>query len=236
MSSVTMPDIAAGVKDASDQEKHDDNGCNGKPLRRWGNAFLTFGGSSGQMFGAGRVVFAEERLFIEAQIARDGAHEPVAKNAAGQLRPIFIFQSLDKTSAEARGLGQFIHGNFAQLALALQAFTKISPGHEPEPVLDDPSATAKRSIIGATARRSTASATAKRLTRRALAKKRLGIPRRHYRQGIRCCQTERKWEIDERGRVPWQRGTQRTEPTEGTYGGGASSDWTRSGRRGGMQG
>src|SRR6266704_2661294 len=130
MSSVTMPDIAAGVKDASDKEKHDDNGCNGKPLRRWGNAFLTFGGSSGQMFGAGRVVFAEERLFIEAQIARDGAHEPVAKNAAGQLRPIFIFQSLDKTSADARGLGQFIHGNFAQLALALQAFTKISPGHD----------------------------------------------------------------------------------------------------------
>src|SRR5882724_6288390 len=95
------------------------------------------------MFRAGRVILAEERFFIEAQIARNGAHEAVAKDAAGQLRPIFIFQSLDKTSTDARGFGQFLHGDFAQLALALQAFTKISPGHEPEPVLDDPSATAK---------------------------------------------------------------------------------------------
>src|SRR5260370_5731409 len=165
MGCVTMPGVAAGVKDASDQEKHDDNGCNRKPLRRRGDAFLTFGGRRVQVLGGGRVVLAEERLLIEAQIARDGAHETVAKNAAGQLRPIFIFQSLDKTSADARGLGEFIHGNFAQLALALQAFTKISPGHEPEPVLDDPSATAKRSIIGATAKRSFMSAAAKRLTR-----------------------------------------------------------------------
>src|SRR5260370_11799319 len=59
----------------------------------------------------------------------------------------------------------------------------------------------KRSFTWATAKRSFMSAAAKRLTRRALTKKRLGIPRRHYRQVIRCCQTERKWEIDERGRV-----------------------------------
>src|SRR5260370_6310033 len=59
----------------------------------------------------------------------------------------------------------------------------------------------KRSFTWATAKRSFMSAAAKRLTRRALTKNRLGIPRRHYRQVIRCCQTERKWEIDERGRV-----------------------------------
>src|SRR5260370_42659147 len=68
----------------------------------------------------------------------------MAEDAAWKLRPVFILQSLDEASTDARGLGQFLHGNFAQLALALQAFTKISPGHEPEPVLDNPSATAKR--------------------------------------------------------------------------------------------
>src|SRR5260370_35558743 len=165
MGSMAAPAVAAGVKDASEQEQHDENRQSGKPLRRRWNAFLGFGRMRGQMFRAGKIVLAEERFFIEAQIARDGAHKTVTEDAAGQLRPIFIFQSLDKTGTDARGLGQFIHGNCAQLALALQAFTKISPGHEPEPVLDDPSATAKRSIIGATAKRSFMSAAAKRLTR-----------------------------------------------------------------------
>jgi hypothetical protein len=90
------------------------------------------------MFGAGKIIFAEQRLFIQAQVARDGAHKPVAKDTAGQFRPILIFQGLDETGADARGFGQFVHGNIAQFTLALQAFTKISPGHEPEPVLDNP--------------------------------------------------------------------------------------------------
>src|SRR5260370_39123298 len=107
MGRVAMPGVAASVKDASDQEKHDDNGCNGKPLRRRGNAFLTFGGRSGQMFGASRVGLAEKRLFIEAQIARDWAHETVAEDAAGQLRPIFIFQTLVKTRRDDRGPVRF---------------------------------------------------------------------------------------------------------------------------------
>src|SRR5258707_12291154 len=77
----------------------------------------------------------------------------MAKNSAGQLRPVFIFQGFDETRADARGLGEFVHGNFAQLALALQAFSKISPGHEPELVLDNPSATAKQSFTSATAKR-----------------------------------------------------------------------------------
>src|SRR6266481_1951619 len=117
------------------------------------------------MCGAGHVVLAEQGLFIQAQVARDGAHEPMAKNSAGQLRPIFIFQGFDKTRADTRGLGQFVHGDFAQLALALQAFTKISPGHEPEPVLDNPVATAKRSMASAAPSRSVASATGMLLRR-----------------------------------------------------------------------
>ncbi len=86
----------------------------------------------------------------------------MAKNSAGQLRPVFIFQGFDETRADARGLGLFVHGNFAQFALALQPFTKISPGLEPEPVLDNPVATAKRSMASAIPARPISSATAKR--------------------------------------------------------------------------
>src|SRR5712691_3284525 len=194
MRSIAAPAVAAGVKDASEQEQHDENRQSGKPLRRGWNALLGFGRMRGQMFRAGQIVIAQERFFIEAQITRDGAHEPVAEDAAGQLGPIFILECLHKTGADARGLGEFVHGNFAQLALALQAFTKISPGHEPEPVLDNPSATAKQSFTGATAERSLTTVTAKRLTRRALAKISLD-PSTDYRRtnpavsnGVECCQ------------------------------------------------
>src|SRR5713226_3497701 len=161
ISGVAVPAVAAGIEKSGDQEKDDENGQNGKPLRQRWNAFLGFGRSRGCLSGAGQIVFAEECFFIEAQITRDGAHKTVAEDAAGQLGPIFIFEGLHKTGADARGLGEFVHGNFAQLALALQPFTKISPGHEPEPVLENPSVTAKQSIPSATARRLIASATAK---------------------------------------------------------------------------
>src|SRR5258708_2960759 len=164
---VAAPAVAAAVKKAGAQKKQEENGQNGKPLRRRWNALLGFGRMRGQMFGAGEIVLAEESFFIEAQVGGDGTHEPVAEDGAGQLGPIFIFQGLDETGADARGLGEFVHGNFAQLALALQAFTKISPGHEPEPVLDNPSATAKL------------------MTRRALAKKKSGIPEQTISGGIR---------------------------------------------------
>src|SRR5713226_2490794 len=141
------------------------------------------------MFRAGHVVLAEQRLFIQAQIARDGAHESVAEDSAGQLRPIFIFQRFHKTLADACGLGEFVHGNFAQFALALQAFTKISPGHEPEPVLNNPAATAMRSIASAAPALSVTSAAAKRSARRALTRIPRGIPERTIGGPIQRCQT-----------------------------------------------
>jgi len=128
------------------------------------------------MIGAGKIVFAEENFFIEAQITSDGAHEPVAKDAAGQPAPIFILEGFDKTGANASGLSEFFNGNFAQLALALQAVTKISPGHEPEPVLDESAGALgleHLDPVGAIGRRR-------------------GIPERTIGGGIQCCQTERK--------------------------------------------
>src|SRR5437016_12754043 len=90
------------------------------------------------MFRPGRVILAQKRFFIEAQVTRNGAHKAVPKDAAGQLGPIFNFEGLDKTGADARSLGEFLHGNFAQFALALQTFTKMSIGQEPEPMREDP--------------------------------------------------------------------------------------------------
>src|SRR5260370_18425752 len=138
MRGVATPAVTARVEETGNEEKYYKNGWKRKALwRRW-NGVLGLGESGGRMFGASKVIFAEQPLFIQAQVARDGAHKPMAKDSAGQLRPIFIFQGFDETGADARSLGEFVHGNFAQFALALQAFTKISPGHEPEPVLDNP--------------------------------------------------------------------------------------------------
>ena len=135
------------------------------------------------MFSAGEIVFAEQRFFIQAQVARDGAHESMAKNAAGQLVPIFIFESVDEAGADARGFDELLDRDFAHFALAFQAFTEISPGHEPEPVLDYPRATAKRSI---------ARAAAQRLTPQALAKKTEWDPSTDYRRVKKDCQTMQK--------------------------------------------
>ena len=171
-----MQAVAGGIEQSGDQNKQEEKGYNGKPCRRGRNAFLRFGGSCGQMIRAGKIVFAEESFFIEAQITRNGAHEPVAKDPAGQPAPIFILEGFDKTGADTGGPGKFFNRNFAQLALAFQAVTKISPGHEPEPVLDESAGALgleHRDPVGEIGRR-------------------LGIPERTIGGGIQCCQTERK--------------------------------------------
>ena len=171
-----MQDVAGRIEKSGDQNKQEEKSYNGKPCRRRRNAFLSFGGSCGQMIRAGKIVFAEKSFFIEAQITRNGAHEPVAKDSAGQPAPIFILEGFDKTGADAGGPGKFFNGNFAQLALAFQAVTKISPGHEPEPVLDESAGALgleHRDPVGEIGRRR-------------------GIPERTIGGGIQCCQTERK--------------------------------------------
>ena len=100
----------------------------------------------------------------------------MTKDPAGQPAPIFILEGFDKTGADAGGPGKFFNGNFAQLALAFQAVTKISPGHEPEPVLDESAGALgleHRDPVGEIGRRP-------------------GIPERTIGGGIQCCQTERK--------------------------------------------
>src|SRR6266850_2546356 len=172
MRSVASPAIPACVEKSNHNQKDDENRGNGKPFRRRWNSLFRFGRLGCCLAAAGHVVFAEERFLIEAEITRDGTHKPAAEDAARQLLPVFIFESQQEAGADARGFGELFQRNFAHLALALQAFAKISPGHEPEPALDDPSATEKR------------------LTRRALAKNRRGIPERTIGGAVSCCQTK----------------------------------------------
>ena len=56
------------------------------------------------MFGAGRVLFAEERLFGQAEIPGNAAHKAMTEYAPGELSPIFVFQSVEEAVADARGL------------------------------------------------------------------------------------------------------------------------------------
>jgi len=75
------------------------------------------------------IVFAEESFFIEAEVARDGANKSTIEHAAGELAPILVFQGFQKAGADARGRGNLLHRDFAKLALTLQTFSEISPGH-----------------------------------------------------------------------------------------------------------
>ncbi len=65
------------------------------------------------------IVFGEQLFFVEPQIAGDGAHEAAIRDAARELVPIFIFQSFQKSQADACGHNDFIGRDFAQLALVL---------------------------------------------------------------------------------------------------------------------
>jgi len=49
----------------------------------------------------------------------DHAHEAAIEDAAGELVPIFVFESFQKAQADARGHNDFVRRNLAQLALAL---------------------------------------------------------------------------------------------------------------------
>ena len=85
------------------------------------------------------------------KITRDGAHKSVVEYAAGEFLPLFVFEGFQEARADARGRGEFLQRNFAHLALTLQAFAKISPGHESKPVLADTCGAAARSNIAAIA-------------------------------------------------------------------------------------
>src|SRR5437588_9700533 len=73
------------------------------PLGGRGNWIHRLAGCRREILGASKVVFAQKRLFREAKVPRNTTHETVAKDAARELCPIFIFQGLQEAVADAGG-------------------------------------------------------------------------------------------------------------------------------------
>ena len=59
------------------------------------------------------VIFSEQILFVQAEIASDSAHKSAIEDAAWKLIPVFIFQGVQKTQTDARGNHDFVGRDFA---------------------------------------------------------------------------------------------------------------------------
>src|SRR5438045_3729989 len=134
MYGVLTPDISSAQNQRQNDCKHyQQYGC-GNPFRSSGDAVFRSLRGWCQNFAARQIVFGEQIFFAQTQVARDGAHETAAKNAAGKLFPVLVFECFEEFRSDARGGTKFIDGHFPQLAFALQALPKRTLGHFVEPV------------------------------------------------------------------------------------------------------
>src|SRR5271155_51657 len=79
---------------------------------------------------AGQIVFAEQALFVQTEIAGNGAHKAATEYSARQLLPILVLQRLQKALADARRFGQFVQRNLAHFPFALQALSETTLSHK----------------------------------------------------------------------------------------------------------
>src|SRR5579859_362699 len=145
-----MRDIASPAIDTARDEhpkyrKQPKDGENRHPNRRARNLVLVGLRSGHTRLAVRQVVLGKQIFFVEAQIVRNGAHKSTIENAAGKFGPLFVFQRFEIARTDSRRRGDFLQRHFAQLALAFQAFAKISPGHELKPVLADTCGAVERS-------------------------------------------------------------------------------------------
>jgi hypothetical protein len=140
---VAAPAVTSRIYETRKNAQKNKNPENWNPFGRPGNRIFVRGRSFDFLLPVREIVFAEQALFVEAQLAGDGADETPIENASGKFSPVFVFKRFEETSADARGRGYFGGRNFSHFALALQTFPKISPGHDVKPVPDDIRATAR---------------------------------------------------------------------------------------------
>ena len=55
--------------------------------------------------------------------------KPRLNTPPGSLLPFLVFQGFQEAGADARGRSNLFQCDFAKLALTLQTFSEISPGH-----------------------------------------------------------------------------------------------------------
>jgi hypothetical protein len=48
-------------------------------------------------------VFGDEAIFIQAEVARDGANKSAIEDPAGQLLPLFVFECFEEARRNACG-------------------------------------------------------------------------------------------------------------------------------------
>jgi len=128
------PGVDAAENKAGEQEQNYEDSGDRKPSRWRRNALFRFGCGDCTL-ATRQVIFGEQAFFAEAQVASDGANEAAAEDAAWQFRPIFIFQGVEKTRADAGRLRDFIERDLAQFPFALEAFAKRTFRHAVKTVL-----------------------------------------------------------------------------------------------------
>src|ERR1700675_528737 len=138
------PAVNSGGNEPAEYGKQRQHSHNRNPNRWAGKLVLVRLRNGHARLAMSEVVFGEQIFFIEAQKSRDGAYKSAVENAAGGFVPLFVFEGFQEARTDARGRSHFLQRNFAHLALALQAFTKSSTGHESKPVLADTHRAAER--------------------------------------------------------------------------------------------
>ena len=129
MGGIAPPFVDARSHGSCDAQKDYQDRDGNQPLRRRRNTAFRDRRRFCFFFAAGEVVFAEQMLFVKAEIARDRAHETAVKKSSWKLFPVLIFQGFEKLRRNARRDGNFVQRDFADLALAFQQFAKTSPSH-----------------------------------------------------------------------------------------------------------
>jgi hypothetical protein len=76
-------------------------------------------------------VFGYDAIFVEPQVPRDRSDEAAIECSPGQLVPPVILNCFQESCADACGGGNFVEGNSAHFAFALEVFAERCGGHFP---------------------------------------------------------------------------------------------------------
>jgi hypothetical protein len=135
---VASPSVDTSGNKSGDDEQNEEKARGDDPLWRRRNGIWRGWRCDDCVLAVGEVVFGEEMLLAEAEIARDDANEAAIEDAAGKFFPVFVFESLQEPHRHASLDGELVKRDFAQLALAFQQLTEAAFGHGSRPCSTEP--------------------------------------------------------------------------------------------------